>query len=309
MRLICPNCDAEYEVDDSAIPDSGRDVQCSSCGHGWFQTRPLARQADPAPEWAPEAMPDLPEDEAEDAPGLDGDLPPAELPGAEAAAQEWSPRSEAPVAGAAEVIPGAGATAAAAIPPPAETPRRSIDESVLAVLREEAEREAAARRGERLRIETQTEMPLSQGPKGAAAVALTRPEARTAGSDAPTAAPARPVETFPEAPRKRTLLPEIEEIKSSLHPSSEPEEEGQPGVLPDPRKGDGFRAGFVYTVLVAVILVAIYVTAPLIAEKVPALRGPLETYVVAVNRARVALNGQIQALIQWLHGMAGGSAS
>jgi predicted Zn finger-like uncharacterized protein len=37
MRLQCPNCDAEYEVDASAIPYEGRDVQCSNCGHGWFQ--------------------------------------------------------------------------------------------------------------------------------------------------------------------------------------------------------------------------------------------------------------------------------
>ena len=40
MRLICPNCDAEYEVDASAIPYDGRDVQCSNCGHAWFQLRP-----------------------------------------------------------------------------------------------------------------------------------------------------------------------------------------------------------------------------------------------------------------------------
>lgn len=40
MRLTCPNCDAEYEVDASLIPDTGRDVQCSSCGHGWFQLPP-----------------------------------------------------------------------------------------------------------------------------------------------------------------------------------------------------------------------------------------------------------------------------
>ena len=40
MRLICPNCDAEYEVDDAAIPDTGRDVQCSNCGHAWFQLPP-----------------------------------------------------------------------------------------------------------------------------------------------------------------------------------------------------------------------------------------------------------------------------
>ena len=37
MRLIYPNCDAEYQVDDAAIPDGGRDVQCSNCGHAWFQ--------------------------------------------------------------------------------------------------------------------------------------------------------------------------------------------------------------------------------------------------------------------------------
>lgn len=40
MRLTCPNCDAEYEVDDSMIPPEGRDVQCSNCETTWFQTDP-----------------------------------------------------------------------------------------------------------------------------------------------------------------------------------------------------------------------------------------------------------------------------
>ena len=40
MRLVCPNCDAQYEVDDAAIPEAGRDVQCSNCGHAWFQRHP-----------------------------------------------------------------------------------------------------------------------------------------------------------------------------------------------------------------------------------------------------------------------------
>ncbi|NCO17101.1 MAG: hypothetical protein GW902_07720, partial [Alphaproteobacteria bacterium] len=26
MRLVCPNCDAQYEVGDDAIPAGGRDV-------------------------------------------------------------------------------------------------------------------------------------------------------------------------------------------------------------------------------------------------------------------------------------------
>lgn len=38
MRLICPNCDAQYNVSDDAIPEGGRDVQCSNCQHTWFQT-------------------------------------------------------------------------------------------------------------------------------------------------------------------------------------------------------------------------------------------------------------------------------
>lgn len=38
MRLICPNCDAQYDIADDVIPLGGRDVQCSSCAHTWFQT-------------------------------------------------------------------------------------------------------------------------------------------------------------------------------------------------------------------------------------------------------------------------------
>ncbi|MEH6360912.1 MAG: zinc-ribbon domain-containing protein [Amylibacter sp.] len=37
MRLICPNCVAQYEVDEDVIPPEGRDVQCANCGHNWFQ--------------------------------------------------------------------------------------------------------------------------------------------------------------------------------------------------------------------------------------------------------------------------------
>lgn len=52
MRLICPNCSAQYEIDASLIPDEGRDVQCSNCGHTWFELPP-----------APPAYADLPEPE------------------------------------------------------------------------------------------------------------------------------------------------------------------------------------------------------------------------------------------------------
>ncbi|HHB81612.1 MAG TPA: thioredoxin, partial [Aliiroseovarius sp.] len=44
MRLVCPNCGAQYEVDSRVIPENGRDVQCSNCGHTWFQ-KPAGSEA------------------------------------------------------------------------------------------------------------------------------------------------------------------------------------------------------------------------------------------------------------------------
>ena len=55
MRLVCPNCSAQYEVDASMIPDEGRDVQCSNCGTTWFElgehkAAALAPEPEPTPE-------------------------------------------------------------------------------------------------------------------------------------------------------------------------------------------------------------------------------------------------------------------
>jgi predicted Zn finger-like uncharacterized protein len=45
MRLHCPNCRAQYEVPDTAIPPEGRDVECSNCGHNWFQAPESAEES------------------------------------------------------------------------------------------------------------------------------------------------------------------------------------------------------------------------------------------------------------------------
>jgi predicted Zn finger-like uncharacterized protein len=39
MRLICTECNAQYEIDAALLPETGREVQCSSCGHVWFQEK------------------------------------------------------------------------------------------------------------------------------------------------------------------------------------------------------------------------------------------------------------------------------
>ena len=106
MRLGCPNCGALYEVDDSAIPESGREVQCSACDHRWH----VAATGD-APD-APRAS-DPPRPRAPD---------PAVLKSLrEEAARELSARRRE-TAGAAGTAPGDagsqdGAGAGAAAPP------------------------------------------------------------------------------------------------------------------------------------------------------------------------------------------------
>ena len=72
MRLVCPSCSAEYEVDDGAIGPRGRMVRCASCSSEWFQApaagaaAPLAMDP-PAPEPVPEpAAPEPPRARSEE---------------------------------------------------------------------------------------------------------------------------------------------------------------------------------------------------------------------------------------------------
>ncbi|MGV8986194.1 MAG: zinc-ribbon domain-containing protein [Cypionkella sp.] len=301
MRLVCPNCDAEYEVDDTAIPLAGRDVQCSNCGHAWFQahTSVLAEQADEEALFGAPQVPIAPEPEAVleaeavavQAAATDVEAATPAAPEANATpdtAFEAEPTSDTNLA---EPYVSAGAEAGA----PAT---RNIDESVLAVLREEAAREAAARRSETPpALETQTEMPLE--PEAERRVSRTKV---TPAMEQP--APAA------EAVRSRgDRLPAIEEINSTLRATSDragdSAEDALPNLLAQRHSRSGFSQGFLLLVLLGVVILALYVFAPLIAAKVPALAGEASAYVAAVDTVRHWLDTEIKALIGVLRGFAG----
>ena len=36
MIITCPNCKKQFKIDNSLIPNEGRDLQCGSCEHVWF---------------------------------------------------------------------------------------------------------------------------------------------------------------------------------------------------------------------------------------------------------------------------------
>ncbi len=273
MRLICPNCGAQYEVEDSVIPNDGRDVQCSNCGHTWFQ-RPahldegLAEELDQAMEQAASA----PEPAADEAP------PPAEE----------------------------RETAAAP---------RGLDPEVADVLREEAAHEAAARRGESGSLETQTELGLDEaGEQSSSRSAAARARmARLRGVDegSPEAAAA----ALAAATGSRSdLLPDIEEINSSLTASQDRADMGdvsdgsEPEVVAEPKRR-GFQRGFSLVVLVSAIALAIYVFAPEIVAALPQSEPYLTGYVAFVNDMRIQLAQGIDAALVQFWKLAGGAGA
>ncbi len=74
MRLICPNCSTQYEVDDSAVPATGREVQCGSCSSTWFQAParsnvPQNAEKGDLPKWVEDIVEDERGEEAHDLPG------------------------------------------------------------------------------------------------------------------------------------------------------------------------------------------------------------------------------------------------
>ena len=36
MIITCPNCNKKFKIDNSLIPNEGRDLQCGSCNHVWL---------------------------------------------------------------------------------------------------------------------------------------------------------------------------------------------------------------------------------------------------------------------------------
>lgn len=271
MRLICPNCDAEYEIEAALIPDTGRDVQCSNCGHGWFQPSPDA------------------EAEAADEDELFGPAPVAAAPVQSAQDDEDEDEDEDDD------------------PEPALMPAapRSLDASVLDVLRSEAELETRVRTSEQGKLEHQGEMGLDGNAPGADSLAA-RISRLKDDSDAEVMAVASVIEHHGA---KANALPEIDAINSTLRAKNE-KRSGEAAVIVQtleelPRAPGGFNRGFSLAITLIVLAVGLYLAAPALSARVPALAGALQTYVTVVDALRTALDGAMRRIIEQITALMG----
>lgn len=281
MRLVCPNCGAQYEVDDSVIPEGGRDVQCSACGHAWYQM-PIS------PEVAEESSGgEHPVPAAVDTDGLDAD-------------SDDSLVDEKPEP---------------------EVPPREVDEGVRSILQEEAERELAARADDVVRepdtVETQPDLGLDDAhpspeeqrrqiarERMARMRAMSDEDLPTPDFDAHSADAESEPDTDSARAHGRDLFPDIEEINSTLDRHGEGEDAAAPGSA-SAKSSSGFGRGFVLTLIVAIVLLTLYLMAPRIGDSIPALKPVLAAYVDAVNAARAWLDGTLRGLISKMDNMAG----
>ncbi len=348
MRLVCPNCEAKYEVPEDAIPETGRDVQCANCGHAWYQMRPRAAVAEPvavapvvppptvsAPEPAPAPEPE-PQPEPESAP-VESDPPvapdvvaapeapvdpvpaapvedttaPEPVPGAVVAADPGTAAPAAPEAAAADPVATSAPdatdedeTEAEAPAPLAEagvaTPAAfAVDESVLAILREEAEREAQARKAEAARpLEVQPDLGLVE-------VAAPKKPVEVISVDEPVPAAAA-AESDDRLGLRKARLPDVEEINSTLRPVGQLAEENEDEApAPVAEGGSSFRSGFLLVMVIAILGAALYISADALAQAVPALAGVLKSYVAFVDNLRLQLDGLMQSATVAINGSAG----
>ena len=294
MQLECPECGARYEVPDDAIPEAGRDVQCSGCGHRWFKGGAVAFPAKVA-------------------------------------------------SGAAVLTPATGASDPAEAEssedrPLAPPPRQRLDDATLAILREEAERETAARRNDppgAAAARPSSGLPSHPpGPRRAMEdapggkdplAAVERDPPATEPSDDGRTGPARAGEIA--AP---TTRPGSEPARrgGDIDPSPADPSSNQPsmvagvGTIDRPRpvadtsgatppletskaSGSGFRAGFGLVMLIFLVALAAYVTAPRIVAALPESEPAMSRYVRGVDATRDRLHRTVRSGVAWVQGIGG----
>ncbi len=275
MRLICPGCGAQYEIDDALVPATGRDVQCSACGHAWFQYPAEIDAASAADDSTPAAG----EDEGTDTPAAAA--PPATPPAAESARRPIDPavvdvlRAEAAHEERLRAQEAARPTVPQE-PPAADAPPDPAPETPA----DPAEPASG--------LEPQA--PSSGGRRARKAEAAAPPEPARARADT-------------EGTRGG-LLPDIESISSTLKPEKARRSNaaGSEHATPDADSRGGFVQGFTAVVIAMLALVLLYMFAEPLAQAVPPLADALAGYVRLVEGALQWAAGLVDSVTVWLRG-------
>jgi hypothetical protein len=113
------------------------------------------------------------------------------------------------------------------------------------------------------------------------------------------------------AETRRDLLPDIEEINSTLRSNSDRSPEVDPGQTAqlEVQEKRSTRRGFTLSVVVIAFFALAYVLAPSLIEAAPQLEPALSAYTATIDGLRDWLNMQMASLLLWLDAAAASSAA
>lgn len=337
MRITCPNCNAQYEVGEDMIPSEGRDVQCSNCGTTWFQEgraraasavedravrrpgRAVEEDADISPSDAVrrraaprQTVPDqgtldiLREEReheerlragghrSDPEPTYDADAPPEGAPDGNV------PTPVEPVSDVQNTpAPDGDAKGDADARTQAAAERGRMAAAATLARARGRDRERSGRAPQDDVVPDDDDIDMSE------VIAATMRDAATPATEEKDD-DLHPVQAEVQVPTRvtrRELLPDIEEINSSLRPDeraaeAEAEANGEAEAPIEAKRINGFRIGFLTVCALIFVFVGIYVFADVIAESAPQVASVLETYVAWVDVQRVALASAAETLTQ-----------
>lgn len=324
MRLICPNCEAQYEVPDDAIPPGGRDVQCSNCQQSWFQTQKPVTPARNALMLEPSDPHAAPEEDAADkqpvASGLYDDLEEdviadnavteampdvteaaevnaEEIPSSapeQAALEETAPQQEAPPPQQATTPPAQAAASSDSHNEPLK--RKPLDDAVANILREEA-----ALGGAPAATGPIASPPATETPKAAAPVTEDKTRQRIAlmtKEEGGNASGSQQSDIAAQTDAHMRTIPTINEINATLRARAQASD--MSGLTEAEKyeavQRSGFRRGFFMILIIFAILILPYIFADQIIENLPQTKDIMTSYVVMVDQIRISLGDLVNSL-------------
>ena len=258
MRLICPNCDAQYDVADDAIPPGGRDVQCSSCAHTWYQTEKPVGSARSGSMVLSRPLPDTVKSKPVEGTNSGG---------------------------------GYDTPTNAAIKEHKQPNHRPIDPTVANILREEA----AFDQKEAAKVVDDTPPPTSEAvtrhPKIDTDETLKRIAEMTEIEGGTRAGTGQAAAVAAAAAANPRAIPDINEINAALRARAEASDDSGLTELEhmEAARRRSFRFGFFGILLILALAVVPYVFSEDIMENLPQTRETLATYVVKVDELRIWL--------------------
>ena len=303
MELICPSCEARYGIPDGSIGEKGRQVSCMNCGHGWHAFPPLvlgAAQAAGSPsagmQWRdPAASPATPSWQ-------------------DNAAQAQPPVSPGGFAAATGSLGAAGSDAVAAS---AQRSAASRSEQLMEI------RETLAE------IQSEDRANATQAPASHDAVppaedrirAEPRLDDNFGRSDLDAPDTRETTQLYSETSDYRAEDPveesngEVDLLRRRME-QSEAREKPKPADVKRLRKkhdrkvrrqhsnsaaGSGaFLTGFLLVAIIASVMIALYLLAPQIIERMPAAEQPMNEYVATIDGLRVSIAETYQGIAGWV---------